>query len=94
MKRDLAESGARRGRTPTILVRWCKFNFVGAIGIAVQFAALYVLKGILNFNYLAATFIAVEAAWYTTSSGTSSSPGRTGSDTRKATVRSPRGAGR
>jgi putative flippase GtrA len=50
------------GRAPTMFVRWCKFNLVGGIGIGVQFVALYLLKGILNFNYLAATFIAVEAA--------------------------------
>jgi putative flippase GtrA len=48
--------------TPSTLLRWCKFNFVGAIGIAVQFAALFLLKSVLHFNYLAATAIAVEAA--------------------------------
>jgi putative flippase GtrA len=47
---------------PSILLRWCKFNFVGGIGIAVQFAALFLLKSLLHFNYLAATAIAVEAA--------------------------------
>jgi putative flippase GtrA len=35
---------------------------VGGIGIGVQFAALFLLKSVLNFNYLAATAIAVEAA--------------------------------
>jgi putative flippase GtrA len=44
------------------LLRWCKFNAVGAMGIAVQFAALFLLKGVLHFNYLVATAIAVEAA--------------------------------
>jgi putative flippase GtrA len=44
------------------LVRWCKFNFVGGIGIGVQFAALFLLKTVLGFNYLFATAIAVEAA--------------------------------
>jgi putative flippase GtrA len=44
------------------LVRWCKFNFVGGIGIGVQFAALFLLKSVLHFDYLAATAIAVEAA--------------------------------
>jgi len=44
------------------LVRWCKFNLVGGIGIGVQFAALFVLKGVLHFNYLLATALAVEAA--------------------------------
>jgi putative flippase GtrA len=47
---------------PTVLLRWLKFNLVGGIGIAVQFAALFVLKGIFHFNYLAATAVAVEAA--------------------------------
>ena len=47
---------------PSMLVRWCKFNFVGGIGIAVQFAALFFLKGVLNFDYMLATAIAVEAA--------------------------------
>ncbi|HLW86445.1 MAG TPA: GtrA family protein [Candidatus Sulfotelmatobacter sp.] len=44
------------------LVRWCKFNLVGAIGILVQFAALFLLKSALHLNYLAATGLAVEAA--------------------------------
>jgi putative flippase GtrA len=44
------------------LVRWCKFNLVGGLGIVVQFAALVLLKSVLQFNYLAATAIAVEAA--------------------------------
>ena len=47
---------------PSMSVRWLKFNFVGGIGIVVQFAALFLLKGVLHFNYLAATAIAVEAA--------------------------------
>lgn len=42
--------------------RWCRFNFVGAIGIAVQFAVLFLLKSVLHRNYLAATAIAVEVA--------------------------------
>jgi putative flippase GtrA len=54
-------AGGRR-RTRDILLRWLKFNLVGGIGITVQFAALFVLKGILHFNYLAATAVAVEAA--------------------------------
>jgi len=44
------------------LLRWCKFNFVGGIGVGVQCAALLLLKSVLHFNYLAATAIAVEAA--------------------------------
>jgi len=47
---------------PSTIVRWCKFNLVGGIGIAVQFTALFLLKTVLHFNYLAATGIAVEAA--------------------------------
>lgn len=43
-------------------MRLCKFNFVGGIGIGVQFGALLLLKGVLHFNYLAATAIAVETA--------------------------------
>jgi len=42
--------------------RWWKFNFVGAIGIGVQFAALFFLKSVFGLNYLAATALAVEAA--------------------------------
>jgi putative flippase GtrA len=47
---------------PSTFLRWCKFNFVGGIGIGVQFTALFLVKGVLHFNYLAATAIAVEAA--------------------------------
>lgn len=49
-------------RVPSTFVRWMKFNFVGGIGIAVQFAALFLLKSVLYFDYLVATAIAVEAA--------------------------------
>jgi len=44
------------------LIRWGKFNLVGAIGIFVQFAALFFLKSVAHFNYLAATALAVEIA--------------------------------
>jgi len=44
------------------LVRWCKFNLVGGIGIVVQLSVLFLLKSLLNFNYLYGTTIAVEAA--------------------------------
>ena len=44
------------------LRRWLKFNTVGAIGIAVQLAALTLLRGLLGMNYLVATTLAVEAA--------------------------------
>ena len=43
-------------------VRWWKFNFVGGIGIGVQFAALFFLKSVFHLNYLAATALAVEIA--------------------------------
>ncbi|MGO9087077.1 MAG: GtrA family protein [Terriglobales bacterium] len=52
----------RRQNAPSTLLRWCRFNFVGGIGIAVQFVALFLLKSVLHFNYLAATALAVEAA--------------------------------
>jgi putative flippase GtrA len=52
----------KRSVRATTLVRWCKFNLVGAIGILVQFAALFFLKSVVHFNYLAATALAVEAA--------------------------------
>jgi putative flippase GtrA len=48
--------------TSSTLERWCKFNLVGGIGVVVQFAALFLLKSVLHFNYLAATAIAVEFA--------------------------------
>ena len=51
-----------RRRTRDILLRWLKFNLVGGIGIAVQFVALVLLKGVFHFHYLAATAMAVEAA--------------------------------
>ncbi len=44
------------------LARWMKFNFVGGIGIVVQFAVLFLLKSVAHFNYLFATALAVEAA--------------------------------
>jgi len=49
-------------KEPSTLLRWLKFNFVGGIGIIVQFAVLFLLKGVLHFPYLVATVIAVEAA--------------------------------
>ena len=48
--------------SPSTFVRWCKFNFVGMIGIGVQFAALFLLKSVMGFDYLFATAFAVEAA--------------------------------
>jgi putative flippase GtrA len=43
-------------------LRWWRFNLVGAIGIVVQLVALFLLKSIFHFHYLAATALAVEAA--------------------------------
>lgn len=54
--------GAQQNPAPSTFVRWWKFNFVGAIGIGMQFAALFVLKSVLGFDYLFATAFAVEAA--------------------------------
>jgi putative flippase GtrA len=43
-------------------IRWLKFNAVGGIGIVVQLVGLFLLKSILQLNYLLATSLAVEAA--------------------------------
>lgn len=59
MSRDRSSDSAAPSST---LLRWCKFNLVGAMGIAVQFAVLSLLKTALHFDYLFATAIAVEAA--------------------------------
>jgi len=56
------ESSDACTRARPAFVRWLKFNFVGAIGIAVQFIALFLLKSVLQVNYLAATALAVEGA--------------------------------
>ena len=45
-----------------MLLRWLKFNAVGAVGIGVQLAALALLKGVLGLGYLWATGLAVEIA--------------------------------
>jgi putative flippase GtrA len=55
-------TGTKNSEPISPLARWLKFNFVGGIGIGVQFAALFVLKGLAHLDYLAATAIAVEAA--------------------------------
>jgi putative flippase GtrA len=44
------------------LVRWLKFNTIGAMGVLLQLAVLGLLKSSLRVNYLLATGIAVEAA--------------------------------
>ncbi len=59
---EKSEGNSKSLIAPSTLVRWCKFNVVGGIGILVQFAALFLLKSVLHYNYLGATAIAVEAA--------------------------------
>ena len=46
----------------TSILRWLRFNAVGAGGIVVQLVTLTVLKSALKMDYLFATAIAVEAA--------------------------------
>ncbi len=43
-------------------MRWLKFNTVGAMGVGVQAAALWLLMDVFQVHYLIATLIAVEAA--------------------------------
>jgi dolichol-phosphate mannosyltransferase len=45
-----------------LVLRWLRFNAVGAAGIAVQLAALWTLKSALGIPYLWATTLAVETA--------------------------------
>ncbi|MCP5109904.1 MAG: GtrA family protein [bacterium] len=45
-----------------LAVRWLKFHAVGAIGFAVQIAALALYKGVFGIHYLWATAMAVETA--------------------------------
>lgn len=59
--RTIADSQPQNN-SPSTFLRWWRFNLVGGIGIGVQFTALFLLKSVLHFNYLAATAIAVEAA--------------------------------
>jgi len=44
------------------MMRWLKFNAVGALGMAVQLAALSFLVHVAGLHYLLATALAVEAA--------------------------------
>jgi putative flippase GtrA len=44
------------------VLRWLKFNLVGALGIAVQLAVLLCLRSEFHLSYLPATALAVEAA--------------------------------
>jgi len=62
-KRERESAGGQKnGMATSKLVRFSKFNFVGGIGIVVQFATLFFLKSALQLNYLAATALAVEIA--------------------------------
>lgn len=45
-----------------VLLRWLKFNLIGALGIAVQLTLLLGLKSGFHLNYLLATALAVETA--------------------------------
>lgn len=62
--REVLVAGEKPLRTPGMetFLRWWRFNLVGAMGIAVQLSALFLLKSVFHFNYLAATAVAVEAA--------------------------------
>jgi putative flippase GtrA len=51
-----------RENTRRTVIRWLKFNAVGAGGVVVQLAALAVLKSGLQLDYLLATAFAVEGA--------------------------------
>jgi putative flippase GtrA len=46
----------------TILLRWVKFNAVGATGVLVQTLTLALLLRVSGLHYLAATALAVEAS--------------------------------
>jgi len=45
-----------------LLIRWLKFNAVGALGVGVQLGTLAALTNGVGLDYLAATALAVEAA--------------------------------
>jgi len=54
--------GSQENPVGQIVRRWVKFNFVGAIGIGVQLAALAAFRSWLKLDYLLATGMAVEIA--------------------------------
>lgn len=60
--RSAATGGMSRRTGRGTALRCLKFNAVGALGIAVQLAALFGLKSGFHLSYLLATAIAVEAA--------------------------------
>ena len=45
-----------------MILRWLKFNAVGAVGLAVQLGVLWLLERVAGVQYLLATVLAVEAA--------------------------------
>jgi putative flippase GtrA len=53
---------APRTRKISLLVRWLKFNAVGAVGICVQLFAVYVFGSVCALDSLWATALAVESA--------------------------------
>ena len=51
-----------RESNPSRILRWLKFNAVGAGGIVVQLVVLTVAASVLKIDYLISTALAVEAA--------------------------------
>ncbi len=45
-----------------MILRWLKFNAVGAVGLAVQLGVLWLLERVAGVQYLLATVLAVEVA--------------------------------
>ncbi len=45
-----------------MFIRFLRFNFVGALGIGVQLAAVTLLVGVLGLHYLVASALAIEMA--------------------------------
>lgn len=58
---DWTNANMRGAQQTASWIRWLKFNFVGAIGIAVQLGVLTLLTA-LGVDYLFATAVAVESA--------------------------------
>jgi putative flippase GtrA len=60
---SLPQSGRNsRESSKSRIVRWLKFNAVGAGGIVVQLVVLTVVTSVLKIDYLIGTAVAVEAA--------------------------------
>jgi putative flippase GtrA len=62
LRSEFSVLSSQRKRSQPSLLRWLKFNFVGAIGIAVQLAALALFRSVLQLDYRLATALAVETA--------------------------------